>query len=87
MLEVPFEIVSALLFSLLGCIAILMAPIPFVLRAYGHHLRKNSKYSPTGHLPKHPPSDEEKKQQIKKVRCLSLPSRAPSLTYSAPWNS
>ncbi|KAI0776897.1 MFS general substrate transporter [Trametes elegans] len=48
--------------TLLGCIAILMAPIPFVLRTYGHHLRKNSKYSPTGHLPKHPPSDEEKKQ-------------------------
>ncbi|KAH9853006.1 MFS general substrate transporter [Lenzites betulinus] len=41
--------------TVLGCIAILLGPIPFVLRAYGHHLRKNSKYSPTGHLPIKPP--------------------------------
>ena len=32
-------------------------------------------------------SDEEKKQQIKKVRCLFLPSRAPSLIHLAGWNS
>ncbi|KAI0324201.1 MFS general substrate transporter [Cubamyces sp. BRFM 1775] len=46
--------------TLLGCIAVVMAPIPFVLRAYGHHLRRNSKYSPTGHLPTKPPAKDEK---------------------------
>ncbi|OSD00382.1 MFS general substrate transporter [Trametes coccinea BRFM310] len=46
--------------TLLGCIAVLMAPIPFVLRKYGHHIRRRSKYSPTGNLPHKPPAKEEK---------------------------
>ena len=47
--------------TLLGFIAVAMAPIPFVLRAYGHKLRRMSRYSPTGNLPIKPPSDEEKR--------------------------
>ncbi|TFK80170.1 MFS general substrate transporter [Polyporus arcularius HHB13444] len=46
--------------SLLGFIAILLGPIPFLLRAYGHHLRKRSRYAPTGHLPLTPPKKDEK---------------------------
>ncbi|KZT04040.1 MFS general substrate transporter [Laetiporus sulphureus 93-53] len=33
--------------TLIGCLAVLMAPIPFVLYAYGPHIRKKSKYAPT----------------------------------------
>ena len=33
--------------TLLGCIALLMMPIPFVLRKYGPIIRKKSKYAPT----------------------------------------
>lgn len=32
--------------TLLGLLAVLLAPIPFVLRRYGHHLRKRSKFAP-----------------------------------------
>lgn len=32
--------------TLLGCIAVLLAPIPFVLKRYGHHIRKRSKFAP-----------------------------------------
>ncbi|KAI0822202.1 MFS general substrate transporter [Trametes gibbosa] len=47
--------------TLLGCLAIVLGPIPFVLRAYGHHLRRNSKYSPTGDLPTKPPARHQEK--------------------------
>lgn len=46
--------------TLLGGVAILLGPIPFVLRWYGHHLRRRSKYSPTGNLPIKPPKKTEK---------------------------
>ncbi|TBU37202.1 MFS general substrate transporter [Dichomitus squalens] len=49
--------------TLLGFIATALAPIPFVLRAYGHKLRLKSRYSPTGDLPIKPPSDGEKRAQ------------------------
>ncbi|KAI0776341.1 MFS general substrate transporter [Trametes elegans] len=45
--------------TLLGCIALVMMPIPFLLRRFGHKLRKHSKYSPTGHLPHKPPVKEK----------------------------
>ncbi|KAI8976291.1 MFS general substrate transporter [Trametes punicea] len=48
--------------TLLGCIAVVMAPIPFVLRAYGHHIRRRSKFAPTGNLPTKPPAKEEKEK-------------------------
>ncbi|KAI1789345.1 MFS general substrate transporter [Ganoderma leucocontextum] len=47
--------------TLLGFIAVALAPIPFVLKVYGHRLRRMSRYSPTGKLPIKPPSDEEKR--------------------------
>lgn len=50
--------------SLLGFIAILLGPIPFLLRAYGHHLRRRSKYAPTGDLPLLPPKKNEKGEVI-----------------------
>ncbi|KAI0739594.1 MFS general substrate transporter [Daedaleopsis nitida] len=46
--------------TLLGFIAVALAPIPFVLRFYGHHLRKRSKYTPNGEMPLKPPSQEAK---------------------------
>ena len=52
--------------TLLGCIAFLLAPIPFVLRRYGPHLRRKSKYAPSGKLPGRAPaplSDEPKESQ------------------------
>ncbi len=33
--------------TLLGCIALAMAPIPFILRTYGPVMRRKSKYAPT----------------------------------------
>ncbi|RDX41756.1 MFS general substrate transporter [Lentinus brumalis] len=47
--------------TLLGFVAFLLAPIPFVLRRYGPHLRRRSRYSPTGKKPKHAPVEDEKK--------------------------
>ncbi|EIW63711.1 MFS general substrate transporter [Trametes versicolor FP-101664 SS1] len=47
--------------TLLGCLALIMTPIPFVLRRYGHKLRRRSKYSPTGNLPHKPPRKEAEK--------------------------
>ncbi|EMD35874.1 hypothetical protein CERSUDRAFT_52884 [Gelatoporia subvermispora B] len=44
--------------TLLGCLAILMGPIPFVLYKYGPVLRRRSKYSPTGNLPTKPTKGE-----------------------------
>ena len=32
--------------TLLGCIAVLLGPIPFVLKKYGPALRKRSKFAP-----------------------------------------
>ena len=46
--------------TLLGCVAAVLGPIPFVLRWYGHHLRRRSKFSPTGNLPIKPPKKTEK---------------------------
>ena len=46
--------------TLLGCVAVLLAPIPFVLRLYGHHLRRRSKFAPTGDQPIKPPKQAEK---------------------------
>ncbi|KAH9926318.1 MFS general substrate transporter [Epithele typhae] len=40
--------------TLLGLLALAMTPIPFVLRRYGHHLRRRSKYAPTGDGPRKP---------------------------------
>ena len=42
--------------TLLGCLALLMTPIPFVLRRYGHHLRRRSKFAPSGNAPHKPPA-------------------------------
>lgn len=33
--------------TLLGCVSIVLAPIPFILRKYGPILRRKSKYAPT----------------------------------------
>lgn len=46
--------------TLLGLLAVALGPIPFVLRYYGHHLRKRSRYSPTGNLPIKPPAKVDK---------------------------
>ena len=46
--------------TLLGCVAIALGPIPFVLRWYGHHLRRRSKFAPTGDQPIKPPNKSEK---------------------------
>ncbi|KAI8980640.1 MFS general substrate transporter [Trametes punicea] len=47
--------------TLLGCIAVMMAPTPFVLRAYGRKLRKSNKFAPTGDLPNEPSQMEGRK--------------------------
>ncbi|EJF55857.1 MFS general substrate transporter [Dichomitus squalens LYAD-421 SS1] len=45
--------------TLLGCVALLLMPIPLVLRRYGPHLRRKSKYAPTG-KPRAPKESEKK---------------------------
>lgn len=44
--------------SLIGGVAVLLAPIPFVFYKYGEGIRKRSRFAPTE--PPHPPSEEEK---------------------------
>ncbi|KAI0808175.1 MFS general substrate transporter [Fomes fomentarius] len=46
--------------TLLGLLAIVFGPIPYILRYYGHHLRKKSRYAPTGNAPIKPPSGANK---------------------------
>ncbi|KAI0080277.1 MFS general substrate transporter [Panus rudis PR-1116 ss-1] len=46
--------------TLLGCIAVLMAPIPFILKRYGHHLRRKSKFAPKINVQKAAPPKDEK---------------------------
>ena len=37
--------------TLLGCIAILLGPIPFILKRYGEAMRRNSKFAPNARPP------------------------------------
>lgn len=37
--------------TLLGCIAVLMAPIPFILKRYGEAMRRHSKFAPKARPP------------------------------------
>lgn len=45
--------------TLVGCIAVLLAPIPFVLYKYGHVIRQKSRYAPTKAPPAQPPQLEK----------------------------
>ncbi|KAM5544315.1 hypothetical protein V8D89_001975 [Ganoderma adspersum] len=48
--------------TLLGCLAILLMPIPVILQRYGHKIRARSKYAPSRPMPpKVQPADEEEK--------------------------
>ena len=47
--------------SLIGGVAVLLAPIPFVFYKYGKTIREKSRFAPTG--PKPGPKDEEKQQE------------------------
>ncbi|VDC02267.1 unnamed protein product [Peniophora sp. CBMAI 1063] len=51
--------------TLLGCFALLMVPIPFLLIKYGPTLRAKSKFSPT--MPNGPPSDSPEERENEKV--------------------
>ncbi|KAI0776346.1 MFS general substrate transporter [Trametes elegans] len=50
--------------TLLGCIALVMMPIPFLLKRYGSRLRKHSKYAPTGDLPHTLPVKEKGADEV-----------------------
>jgi hypothetical protein len=51
--------------SLLGFIALLMMPIPFVLMKFGPRLRKHSKYAPTmDHDTQPQPDAEEAEEEV-----------------------
>ena len=52
--------------SLIGGIAVLLAPIPFVFYRYGERIRKKSKFAPTP-TPAKKPTDEEKAEVEKAV--------------------
>ena len=47
--------------SLIGGVAVLLAPIPFIFYKYGKKIREKSRFAPTG--PKPGPKDEEKQQE------------------------
>ena len=50
--------------SLIGGVAVLLAPIPFVFYKYGEKIRVKSKFAPTPQqAPEQKPDDEEKQQQ------------------------
>ncbi|CAF9913416.1 MAG: hypothetical protein GOMPHAMPRED_007902 [Gomphillus americanus] len=49
--------------TLLGCVAVLLVPIPVLFYKYGHKIREKSKFAPTGPKPLTPPSDEESSHQ------------------------
>ncbi len=46
--------------SLIGGVAVLLAPIPFMFYKYGERIRIRSRFAPTN---QHPPSDEEKQAE------------------------
>lgn len=46
--------------TLLGCVAVVLAPIPFLFYYYGAQIRKRSAYAPTfGNVPHAAPTDDE----------------------------
>lgn len=45
--------------TLLGCIAIALAPIPFIFHIYGAKIRQRSAYAPTGPPPRAPADTTE----------------------------
>lgn len=45
--------------TLLGCVAVIMVPIPVLFYKYGHKIREKSKFAPTAPKTVTPPSDEE----------------------------
>lgn len=47
--------------TLLGCVALVLMPIPLVLQRYGAFLRRKSKYAPTKDHAPPPPKEAEKK--------------------------
>lgn len=46
--------------TLLGCVAVVLVPIPVAFLIWGPRIRKRSAYAPTDLIPPTAPADEEK---------------------------
>lgn len=68
--------------SLVGGVAILLAPIPFVFYKYGERIRKRSRFAPTD-LPK-PDDDEEKQANPTEEKIMESTSSSGSSSSSTP---
>ncbi|KAI0786660.1 MFS general substrate transporter [Abortiporus biennis] len=66
--------------TLLGLLAILMGPIPFILRRYGHVLRKKSKYAPSKPVPN---TDTEAQAEAKPTIIEPKKTEADDVSVSA----
>lgn len=68
--------------TLLGCIAVVLAPIPFIFYKYGAKIRQKSKYAPTA--PPAPASgsstEEEEKETANDTALAAVRSRRDSIT-------
>lgn len=70
--------------SLIGGVAVLLAPIPFIFYKYGEQIRIKSKFAPTAPPKEQKPDDEEKQQN--QVR-NSVHSQDSDTSSSAPSDS
>lgn len=55
--------------TLLGCVALVLAPIPFIFYKYGAKIRSKSAYAPTFPAPASTEETEEEKEDIALAAC------------------
>jgi hypothetical protein len=66
--------------TLLGCVAVVLAPIPFIFYRYGAKIRQRSKYAPTAPPPASGSSGEDEKETDNETALAAVVARRDSLT-------
>lgn len=61
--------------TLLGCVAAVLAPIPFIFYIYGAKIRQKSAYAPTFSAPAQPSPEEESEKEENPAASASAPAR------------
>lgn len=65
--------------TLLGCVAVVLAPIPFIFYRYGAKIRQRSKYAPTAPPPAPGSSGEDEKETDNETALAAVVARRDSL--------
>jgi DHA1 family multidrug resistance protein-like MFS transporter len=65
--------------TLLGCVAVVLAPIPFIFYRYGAKIRQRSKYAPTAPPPASGSSGEDEKETDNETALAAVVARRDSL--------